>query len=332
LRSTERADSVLRLLSGSDGFVSGTGLSASLGITRAALSKRVKSLRKKGFQIEASSGRGYRLRSAPGFSAEELRTSVSGGLGREAYFYTETISTNEVAMRLAGEGGAHGAVVAADSQTGGKGRLGRRWASPRGGNIYMSVILRPGIHPKDAPALALITAAAGATALRRLTGVKAMIKWPNDIVSGGKKLGGILLEMRSEPDRVLYAVAGVGINVNVPPGALPPDVRQHATSVLAETGREYPRTTLMAGVLDDISSGLESFIEEGPKPLIQRFRGLSSILGKRVNVRIAGESLTGTAMDIDREGRLMLETPGGVRRVTSGELRMLRPALDRPET
>jgi BirA family biotin operon repressor/biotin-[acetyl-CoA-carboxylase] ligase len=321
----KRNDAILRLLRRADGFLSGAELGAALGISRAALWKRVGALRDKGFLIEGSSGRGYRLLGSPGFSPEELRESLKGGLGREIVFHGQTTSTNETAMALASGGAPHGTVVVADSQSGGKGRLGRKWASPPGCNIYMSVILRPSIPPRDAPLLTLLAAVSSALALRRATGIEAMIKWPNDIVARGRKIGGVLLEMRGEPDRVAYAVLGVGINVNMKRKALPVDVRPHATSVLEETGGEYPRAGLMAGVLDELSSGLDALEKEGAAPLIGKCRELSSTLRKRVRVKTGSETFTGTALDMDHEGRLLVRTQKGeVRRVSSGDVEMLR--------
>jgi BirA family biotin operon repressor/biotin-[acetyl-CoA-carboxylase] ligase len=320
-----RNDAILRLLRQADGFISGTEASASLGISRAALWKRINSLRGKGFQIEGSSGTGYRLLESPGFSAEELRTSVRGGLLRQVVFHGQAESTNDIAMRLAGGGAPHGTVVAADSQTGGKGRMGRAWASPPGCNIYMSVILRPSITPRYATLLTLLASVSSADALRAMTGIEAGIKWPNDIVVGTRKLGGILLEMRSELDRVLHAVVGIGINVNMRLKELPGDLREQATSVLAETGVEHPRVGIMAAVLDRLFAGLVTLERKGPSRLIGQWREFSSTLQRTVRVKTERESFTGRAMDIDREGRLLVRTRGGgTRTVSSGDVEMLR--------
>jgi BirA family biotin operon repressor/biotin-[acetyl-CoA-carboxylase] ligase len=319
------SEAVIRRLSKSTDFVSGAELSNSLGITRAALWKRINSLRSRGFQIEGSRGRGYKLSGTPELSAEEIKLFVKGDLGREVVLLEKVDSTNDLAMDLALRGRPHGTVVIADSQSRGRGRLGRRWASPPGANIYMSVILRSEISPKDATLLTVASSVACALAVRKLSGLNAGIKWPNDIVVSRRKLGGILLEMRSEPDRVLFAVVGIGMNVNIRAGGLPPDVRPIATSILMETGRRLKRSLLIAGILDELDNELKTLKGEGAVPLLNKWRGLSVTIGKRVRVATSRETFTGDALDIDSEGLLIVKAEdGGLRTISSGDLSMLR--------
>jgi BirA family biotin operon repressor/biotin-[acetyl-CoA-carboxylase] ligase len=321
------SEAVIRRLWERQDFVSGAELSGSLGITRAALWKRINSLRSRGFRIEGSKGRGYKLSGTPELSAEEIRLSAKGELGREVVLLERVDSTNDLAMDLALRGRPHGAVVVADSQSRGRGRLGRRWASPAGVNIYMSVILRPEIQPKDATLLTVASSVACASAVRKLTGLNAGIKWPNDIVVSRRKLGGILLEMRSEPDRVVFAVVGIGMNVNIRSGGFPPDVRPVATSILMETGRRLKRPLLIAGILDELDGELKALKGEGSAPLLNKWRSLSVTIGKRVRVETAREIFTGLALDIDEEGLLVVKAvDGGLRTVSSGDLTMLRDA------
>lgn len=323
--SNTGGEAVIGILMEKGDFVSGAELSSALGITRAALWKRIESLCARGFRIEGSRGRGYRLSDTPELSQEEIKLSLKGELGREMVLLERVDSTNDLAMDLAQGGSPHGTVVIADSQSRGRGRLGRRWASPAGANIYMSGILRPDISPKDATLLTIASSVACASAVRKLTGLGAGIKWPNDIVVSRRKLGGILLEMRSEPDRVLFAVVGMGINVNMRAGALPPDVRPIATSILIETGKRMKRTLLVAGMLDELDGELKALKAEGAAPLLNKWRSLSVTVGKRVRVDTVQETFKGQALDIDDEGLLIVKTEdGALRTISSGDLTMLR--------
>lgn len=323
--STQGAEELLGLLEKAGGFVSGEEVARALGVTRAALWKRVNALKRKGFQIESRRGLGYRLVETPEFSAEELRGSIRGVLGRKIVFLDETGSTNDVAMELASRGEPEGTAVIADRQTHGRGRLGRRWVSPPGENIYMSVILRPGLHPRDATLLTLLSSVACCLALRETTGLEASIKWPNDIHVKGRKLGGMLVETRTEPDVIAHAVVGIGINVNMRASDFPASIKQIATSVLKETGARHRRTPIAAAILNHMSDELESLEKEGRKPLLRKWRGLSSTIGRKVKVSEAGEEFTGTAMGIDDEGRLILRLPTRrLRKVSSGDLVLVR--------
>lgn len=321
-QSDERLVSLLLKNEGS--YLSGEALASSMGVTRAALWKRVNALRERGFVIEAERGRGYRLLEPPDLSAEVLRTYARGKLGREVIFYESLDSTNDTAMGLASGGAAHGTVVLADEQRKGRGRLGRRWASPQGRNIYMSIILRPGMRPREAALITLMAAVSAATAIREKTGLGAGIKWPNDLIAGGRKLGGILTEVRSDPDRVLHAVVGVGINVNMAQSDFPHSIRGSATSVFMETGKRHRRTPIVAALLGCLEGELERFTKEGRGPLLEEWRRLSSTLGKTVRVDAGDEEITGVALDIDDEGRLVLKAGDGLRRISSGDLTMLR--------
>ncbi len=317
----EKTEQVLKPLRGG-GYVSGEAASASLGITRAAFWKRIETLRRKGFIIESRKGRGYRLVSAPELSAEELRGLVNGSFARQIHFHKQVDSTNDLAMELAEAGSPHGTVVVADSQRKGRGRLGRRWVSPPGANVYMSVILRPTLPLRDAPLLTLLCAVACARAVGKHTGLDVRIKWPNDIQVGGRKLGGILVEMRSEPDKVLYAVAGIVINVNMRSRSLPPQLRQTATSVLEEAGVRHRRTPIVAAILNEMQRLLK---RESKEAILGLWRQCSTTIGRMVSITEGDETYTGKALDIDENGRLIVRLKDGKRRkFSSGDLIMLR--------
>ncbi|MEJ2183349.1 MAG: biotin--[acetyl-CoA-carboxylase] ligase [Nitrospirota bacterium] len=300
---------------------SGEALGRALGVSRAALWKRVEALRGEGFSIEALPGKGYRLASAPDLSAREVRALLAAP--HPVLLFDEVGSTNDVALARALGGAPHGTVVMAHGQSEGRGRRGRRWFSPRGENLYMSVVLRPRMAPREAGLLTLAAAVAAAGALREASGLDIRIKWPNDLVVSGRKLGGILLEMRTDPERVLTAVAGIGVNVN---GAeFPPDIAPTATSLLLQSGRRFRRAPLAAAIANALIKELKALSEEGGGPLRTRWRALSCTRGRKVRVQSVEGTLEGTALDIDGEGRLLVRTPEGeVQSVSSGDVVMLR--------
>lgn len=316
---------IISMFEEKDSFVSGEKMSKKLGITRAAVWKKIQTLRGKGYKIQASQAKGYKLIDIPEFSVEELRILIKGDIGREIIFLENTDSTNNIAMEFADKGALHGTVAIADAQTRGKGRLGRAWVSPPKSNIYMSVILRPAIEPKDATLLTVMSGVACTAAIRRLTGLQVKIKWPNDLMVSDKKLGGILTEIKSDPDRIIFAVIGIGINVNIRLNAFPSEIQSVATSIRRELGKAQSRTFLIAEILKEIERWYEVLISAGKKTLLEEWKQCSSTLGKKVKVIIGKETLSGTAENIDAGGMLMLRLPSGIlKKVSSGDLTILR--------
>lgn len=317
---------ILRLFKDRNAVVSGEKISAELGISRAAVWKKIEALRKKGFVIKAVPSKGYQLLHYPDLSPEGILLRLDSGLFKEVLFYQSLDSTNKRALSLASkEGIGSGTVIIADSQDKGKGRLGRSWFSPSGANIYMSIVLQPEIAPRDATLITVIAALACAAALRTATGLEFRIKWPNDIVYSGKKTGGILTEIRSDPDKILMAVIGIGINVNTGGDQFPEELRPIATSVRSETGRHHSRNEIIIGILREFEGRYLLFKDKGRGPLIKELRTLSSTIGQKVRVIVGNEVITGIAEDIDDEGVLLLRTASGEpRRISSGDLTMLR--------
>jgi len=193
----------------------------------------------------------------------------------------------------------------------------------------MSVVLRPGIRPRDSFLLTVAASSAAASAVRRLTGAGAGIKWPNDIVApSGRKLGGMLLETRAEAGRLLYCVLGVGLNVNARQEDFPPEVRGLATSIYMETGSRHSRPALAAAMLDELDVRLGRLGGPEREGLMEEWRALSATLGRRVRVTAeGGEGFAGQAEGLDGEGRLLVRTSGGeLRAVAAGDVETLRPA------
>ncbi|MBZ0155781.1 MAG: biotin--[acetyl-CoA-carboxylase] ligase [Alphaproteobacteria bacterium] len=317
-------EQIIGLLKEKPGFVSGETMAAVLGISRAALWKRISLLRKSGYNIEASYARGYRLLTSPDLSVEEIRSAFpvrQAGLGREVILLDRIDSTNTYAMELAARGAPEGTVILANEQTGGRGRRGRIWISPRGKSLYMSVVLRPGISPRDATILTFLSAVAVATAVSTLTSLPVTIKWPNDLMVSGRKLGGILTEMKADMDRIFHAVVGIGVNINLEREALPEEIRSIATSVLAETGKSFRRAPFAVGILREMEKQYRTLQEKGRHPLLQEWLSLNSTIGRHVEVTAGEGKIAGFAEGIDDEGMLLLRLPdGALRRIGSGDV------------
>ena len=214
-----------------------------------------------------------------------LKTSI---FGRERIDHFPVIdSTNVHARMIADRGAPEGTVVVAEAQLKGKGRRGRSWFSPAGEGIYVSVILRPRVAPSEAPQLVLMAAVAAAEALLAHAALPVSVKWPNDILVGGKKIAGILTEMRLAGDRIDHVVIGMGVNVNTPAESLPPEIAAIATSLCADTGRTFSRAGLLRTYLEKLEGWYALFRERA-------FRTDSGAMaGDRPDHREAGEDRRG---------------------------------------
>ena len=268
----------------------------------------------------------------PADIAEALALSRErrGRFGAPLFYFPVIGSTNDVAARLAEGGAPEGTTVAAESQTAGRGRLGRTWFSPPGAGLYVSIVFRPdgGSEPRPAGARstaglpAVLTLASGvalAEAIRDTTGLKAEIKWPNDLVFERRKIAGILAEASAQGSALEYVVLGFGVNVR--PVTYPPDVQQRATSIEAELGRPIDRGLLLAKALENLSECREAIRSGGIRGVLERWRRLSpSAVGARVEWRAAGGRVAGTTAGLDEDGALLVECGGRIERVVAGEV------------
>lgn len=248
-----------------------------------------------------------------------LRTRL---IGRPLHFLAEVGSTNDLAMSLAAGGATEGTAVVADRQVRGKGRLGRDWDSPAGVGIWTSIILRPPILPARAPLLTLVAGLATAEAVARASGVGPELKWPNDVLAGGRKVAGILTELAAEPGCLRHVVVGIGVNVRQTPEDFPDGIRGAATSLSLAAGRPVGRLAVLAGLYLALESAYDAFRAGRMEALLDRYRARCRTLGRAVVVRPSGgEVLEGRARDVDGEGALLLERPDGtVRRVLAGDV------------
>jgi len=213
--------------------------------------------------------------------------------------------------------------VLAEAQTAGRGRRGRTWSSPPCRNLYFSVVLRPELPTARATELTLLAAVAVCEAVRE-AGVAATIKWPNDVVVGGRKLAGILAELAADPDELQWLVLGVGVNVNLSAAEIPPELRDIATSMAIERGQPVPRVLFTAGLLRALEAWLERHREDGFEAVREAWKARSDTLGREVRVRLRGVDLVGVAEDIDHSGALLVRTDAGLERVHAGDVEHLR--------
>ena len=279
-------EQILKLLRDhAPGFVSGEEMSRHLGVTRTAIWKRVGTLKNSGYNIEASRRLGYRLLQSPDLlSPAEVRPFLrTRWIGKTIHYFRTVDSTNAQAYQLALRGAGEGEIVVAESQEKGRGRLGRRWFSPPFRNLYLSVILRPKIPPHQAPLITLMAAVATAEAIEKTSGLHPMMKWPNDLLMKGRKLAGLLNEIHSETDRVHFVILGIGVNLNTDERAFSKEIRDIATSLKRETGKD--------GLTKDFSSASFADLGEMVRCLQQTGR-LSHLAGLEElgpNRREAGE-------------------------------------------
>lgn len=309
-----------------DDFVSGEELAEHLGVTRTAIWNHISRLREIGYTIDALPHLGYRLTGIPDkMLPDEIRNVLQTDfIGRKIYAFDKTDSTNDIASRLAEAGEPEGALVVAEQQAKGRGRLGRTWFSPKGKGLWFSIILRPGLPPSAAPQVTLAGAVACAKAVRDIAGLDALIKWPNDVVINNKKVCGILTEMNTDMDRIRHVVMGVGMNVNVGGEEFPRELTATATSVKIETSKDISRLALLAAVLhvfEELYARLKAGDFESVK---QEWIGLSNIVGKYVRVTTEGRTLDGYAVGVDFRGNLIVRLANGLNEhIISGDVRII---------
>lgn len=328
MRVQTQEGEILRLLKKNpDSYLSGQGLSGILGISRTAVWKHIKNLKGLGYEIEASPARGYRLiQTFPPYNPLEITSGLKTSIiGKDLSFFHKIDSTNDRAYEMALEGAPEGSVVVADSQERGKGRLGRRWESPPGVNIYTSIILRPNIPPSLAPQMTLLGAVAVAETITRFLprGIyqHLSVKWPNDILVDSKKVSGILAEMDSEMDRINFIVLGVGVNVNMTREMLIEELKPLATSLKEATGREVSRVDFIHTLYLNLERWYKRYLRDGFRPVKMAWQRFSGIEGGSVKVEGMGRVVEGIAIGIDEDGALLVrERTGKVVRVLAGDV------------
>jgi BirA family biotin operon repressor/biotin-[acetyl-CoA-carboxylase] ligase len=306
------------------GAVSGAELSQKLGVSRAAIWARIEELRGLGYQIEASPHHGYRLISMPDLlHGDDLaaRLGQTRSIGRDIRVFEETTSTNDVVDKLARDGAKEGVVVFAEAQSRGRGRLGRNWVSPAHKGLWFSVLLRPSLRPREATQITVLSATALRRGIERHTGLKPRIKWPNDIVVGGRKLAGILTELNAELDQVNYIIVGIGVDVNQTRNDFPRELRQTATSLRMELDKPVVRAELASAVLRELDDDYARFKAGAFPQLAAEWEAHCATLGQRVTIRCGSRQLRGLAESLGEDGSLLLRTEHGhLEQVVGGDV------------
>ncbi|MBI3304508.1 MAG: biotin--[acetyl-CoA-carboxylase] ligase [Deltaproteobacteria bacterium] len=259
----------------------------------------------------------------PGFVATLVNQLQTRFLGKPLHFFATLDSTNTYAARLAREGAPEGTVVIADSQSGGKGRLGRSWVSPPQVNLYLSAILRPPVTAGVAPQLNLLAAVAVADTIVQVCGLTPAIKWPNDVLAGGKKVCGILAEMQTEANALRAVILGIGVNINAPLGAFPDELRDKASSLFLAGGRLVDRPAFTASLLTHLEKWYVLWLEEGFPALRPAWeRHAAGLIGKQITVAAPEGTVAGTVLGLDSDGALLLQDrdSGAPRRLLAGDV------------
>ena len=315
---------ILSALRANPDGVSGAQLAEQLAISRAAIWSRIEELRQAGYEIEAGPHFGYRLVSSPdALHSDDLlaRLGKTKVIGRDIRVFEETTSTNDVIEKLARDGVREGAVVFAESQTNGRGRLGRKWMSPTHKGLWFSILLRPELSPQETTRLTVASATALRRAIKNVTGISAEIKWPNDLLIGGKKVVGILTEMSAEVDRVRHVILGIGVDANQDAAEFSPELRKIATSLKVETGKEVCRAELATEILRELDFDYARICGGKFAQVADEWETGCLTIGKNVSVQMGARQIRGCAEALDDDGALLVRTEHGhLERVIGGDV------------
>ncbi len=314
-------DDLLNMLADRD-YVSGEEISRRLGVTRAAVWKRIQALREQGFMIESAGKKGYHLvrpydSLLPVFVKRGLHTEWAG---QPPMIYSESMTSTNIVLKQAAESGAaHGTVALCEEQTAGRGRRGRGWVSPRGQGLWVSLLARPALSPGRAQLITFAAAIAMAEAVEKETGLDILIKWPNDLVLQGKKVCGILLELSGDVETIAYVVIGTGLNVGE--NAYPQELRESAISLKDVIGHHVERAQVLRSYLAAMEQNMDSLEREGLPGILQAYERKSCTLHRSVRVSGGGEEFLGTAVGLDENGALLVKLEDGtIRRVLAGDV------------
>jgi BirA family transcriptional regulator, biotin operon repressor / biotin---[acetyl-CoA-carboxylase] ligase len=304
--------------------VSGADLAEQLHISRAAVWSHIEDLRRLGYGIEAGPHLGYRLVSVPdALHADDLlaRLCKTRIIGRDIRVFEQTTSTNDVVEKLARDGVKEGVVVFAESQTKGRGRLGRKWISPAHKGLWFSVLLRPDLRPQEATRLTVVSATALCRAIHSESGLAPEIKWPNDILVNGKKVAGVLTELSAELDHVKHIILGIGVDVNLGAGDFPAELRKQATSLKIEAGRTIPRADLAIAILNDLDNDYHRVCTGRFAEIADEWEARCQTIGHNVTIQIGGRRIQGRAESLGENGELLLRTEHGhLERISGGDV------------
>jgi BirA family transcriptional regulator, biotin operon repressor / biotin---[acetyl-CoA-carboxylase] ligase len=292
--------------------VSGARIAKEIGVSRSTVWRWVTRLRELGVRVKGQQRTGYFLEKVPDIlTPDMLRQHLKGSLfGKRIYHFFKTDSTNRVALELGHAGEPEGAVVVAEEQTAGRGRAGRAWHSEHAAGIYATLLLRPRLAPVQAPLLTMMAGLSAHAAIQAQTGLTVDLKWPNDLLINGKKVGGILTEMHAEPGQIRFVIVGIGLNVNQEKFA--GELGAIATSLRLEAGKAQSRLELLVRLLREFENDYNQFLREGAASITKKFVAISSYAqGRRVRVTNGTESFAGTTAGLGPEGLLQVRRDDG---------------------
>jgi BirA family biotin operon repressor/biotin-[acetyl-CoA-carboxylase] ligase len=319
-----RIDALVALLAANATIViSGAKIAEEIGVSRSSVWRWIETLRELGVKVKGHARTGYHVPQVPDILSPQMLVPRLHGtmFGKRIYHYFKIGSTNTVAMQLGAQGEPHGAIVVAEQQLAGRGRAGRSWVSEKSAGIAVSLLLRPRLAPAHAPLLTIVAGLAARDAAAEELDRVPDIRWPNDVLVGGRKFCGVLTEMHAEPDRVRYAVVGIGLNVNQT--KMPPDLTGIATSLRMETGKVHSRNDVLVRLLRHFDRYYNLLLNEGATPILRRFAEVSSYFqGKRVKITTFDETFTGVTSGLEPNGvlRVLRDDGGGIEAIISGDV------------
>ncbi len=316
-----RIGQVLGFLRASPDYVSGDYVSSQLKLSRTAVWKYINQLKQMGYTFDTLKGKGYSLRSTPDrlYPWEIERYLHTGSLGRVIEYRDTVDSTNDRAFDMALAGAAEGTCVVAETQRAGRGRLRRKWVSPYGKNLYLSLVLRPQLHPSLVYPITFLSSLAVYDTLTGL-GLGPTLKWPNDVLVNGRKICGTLLELSTEADLVRFVVVGIGLNINMKKGDIGEDIRSKATSILIETKIPFERARICGMLLDSFETYYNMLRNDGVTKLCRAWEQRAHIKGMRLEVVQTDRVVSGIAEGIGEDGALLLNDNGTIRKVIAGDV------------
>lgn len=305
-------------------YVSGQALSEILGVSRTAVWKHINDLRKEGYQIVSSSKKGYKLVSSPDvLNQREIRVLDGQLVGGKIIYFDKIDSTNNYAKRTANDGCPDGTVIIAERQTQGRGRIGREWDSDNAEGVWFSVILKPNIDPEKIQIITLAASVAVVEAIRNELGIICGIKWPNDIILNGCKVGGILTELSAEPGHINYLVIGIGINANQEICNFNKEIQQKAISLKMYSGKKINRSGLLTRMLESIDNVYKEIQTGNSEKIIDRWKNYSVTIGKSVKFMVSEIEYVGIALSVAENGKLVIQcNDGQIREVSAGEIQV----------
>jgi BirA family biotin operon repressor/biotin-[acetyl-CoA-carboxylase] ligase len=318
----------LSLLGSSPSYMSGQILAKSAGISRSAVWKQIRRLRRLGYSIESVHGLGYRLKGGTQLPVPwELKKALrTRRLGHKILYKDVVDSTQNIAIAIAEKGsGTHGTVVIAEKQKQGRGRLKREWLSPSGG-LWMSVIVEPDVPTGIVTLLPFVAALSVCHAIRQCTGLDAKLKWPNDVMISGKKVAGILLDISAEAEHVNYSVIGIGINANIDSASVSARVSGGApriTSISEQLGHDVSKLELARTILELLERRLSDLNDEGARVILKEWESNTDMLGRQVKVLQDGKVVCqGVARGLADDGSLIIQDGSREVKVASGDIRV----------